>query len=110
MADSAGISDEDKATVTGYNRDDCASTRALRTWLEAVRSGLIAQGTTIERPVPKVAEISEKLDDWQKRVESLIARLTGGIPDVVVVRTAEEQARWLLAFTLDWHGREMKAV
>jgi predicted RecB family nuclease len=110
MADSADISEEDRTAIKGYNRDDCASTQALQTWLEAVRCGLIAQGATIERPIPKVAETSEKLDDWQKRVEALIARLTGGIPDDVADRTAEEQARWLLAFMLDWHGREKKAV
>jgi uncharacterized protein len=88
MADSAGISEEDRTAIKGYNRDDCASTQALQTWLEAVRSGLIAQGAAIERPVPKVAEISEKLDDWQKRVEAFIARLTDRIPDDVADRTA----------------------
>jgi predicted RecB family nuclease len=110
MADSSGISEEDKTAIKGYNRDDCASTSALRKWLEAVRGSLISQGATIERPVPKAAEISEKLSDWQKRVEALIARLTNGIPDDVAHRTGDEHARWLLAFMLDWHGREKKAV
>ena len=79
-------------------------------WLEAVRASLIANGAIIERPVPKVVEISEKLGDWQKRVEGLIVRLTNGIPDDIADRTVEEHARWLLAYVLDWHGREKKAV
>ena len=110
MADSSGIPEEDKTAIKGYNRDDCASTSALQMWLEAVRANLIANGAMIERPVPKVVEISEKLGDWQKRVEGLIVRLTNGIPDDVADRTVEEHARWLLAYMLDWHGREKKAV
>ena len=70
----------------------------------------LRRGAIIERPVPKVVEISEKLDDWQRKVEGLIVRLTDGVPDDVGDRTVEEQARWLLAFMLDWHGREKKAV
>ena len=110
MADSSGIPEEDKTAIKGYNRDDCASTSALQIWLEAMRASLIANGAIIERPVPKVVEISEKLGDWQKRVEGLIVRLTNGIPDDVADRTVEEHARWLLAYMLDWHGREKKAV
>src|SRR6266436_1939787 len=110
MVDSAGISEEDRTAIKGYNRDDCASTSALRRWLEAVRGSLNTQGAIIERPVPKAAEISDKLGDWQQRVEGLIARLTNGISDDVADRTVEEHARWLLAFMLDWHGREKKAV
>jgi uncharacterized protein len=110
MADAAGVSDEDKSTIRGYNQDDCDSTAALRGWLETVRANLIAGGKTIDRPVPEPVEISDKLDDWQKRVAALVGRLTDDIPDDVAERTAEQQARWLLAFMLDWHGREKKAV
>jgi uncharacterized protein len=109
MADSAGISEEDRTTIKGYNRDDCASTQALRGWLEAVRADLIANGAIIERPEATTAEISGELADWQK-VAALAARLTNGVPDDVTERTLEQHARWLLAFMLDWHGREKKAV
>jgi hypothetical protein len=47
---------------------------------------------------------------WQKKVAALVARLTEGVPDDVGERSAEQHARWLLAFMLDWHGREKKAV
>ncbi|MBR1146136.1 TM0106 family RecB-like putative nuclease [Bradyrhizobium sp. AUGA SZCCT0431] len=110
MADPDGIAEADKVAIIGYNRDDCASTRALRNWLESVRAELIAGGATIERPSAAAVEISEELDDWQKRVAALVARLTDGVPDDVAERTSNQQARWLLAFMLDWHGRENKAV
>ena len=110
MADAAGVEEADKAAIRGYNKDDCDSTAALRDWLEGLRASLIAQGEVIERPVPKPGEVSEKLGDWQKRVAGLVGWLTDGIPDDLAERSAEQQARWLLAFMLDWHGREKKAV
>ena len=110
LADSAGIPESDKATIRGYNRDDCASTEALRRWLEAVRADLIADGAVIDRPAAATSEISAELDEWQKKVAALVARLTDGVPDDVEERSAEQHAHWLLAFMLDWHGREKKAV
>lgn len=110
MADAAGIPDTDKIAIRGYNLDDCASTQALRGWLEAVRAALIAQGAPIDRPPETTAEISDELDEWQKKVAALVARLTDGVPDDVNERSNDQQARWLLAFMLDWHGRENKAV
>ncbi|SED72625.1 TM0106 family RecB-like putative nuclease [Bradyrhizobium erythrophlei] len=110
LADADGIEPGDHAAVIGYNRDDCASTRALRDWLEEVRGGLIAQGKTIDRPQPKVAEIGEDLSAWKRRVAGLVARLTSDVPDDVAERSAEQQARWLLAHLIDFFGRENKAV
>lgn len=109
MADAAGVSELDKAVIKGYNRDDCASTRALQSWLEALRTDLIANGAFIDRPAA-APEISTELNEWQRKVVALVARLTEGVPDDVGERSAEQQARWLLAFMLDWHGREKKAV
>jgi AAA domain/RNase_H superfamily len=110
MADYAGIPEEDKNSIKGYNRDDCASTESLRDWLEALRAKLIGEGAAIDRPIPAVAEISPELDTWQKRVAAVGARLIVGVPDDASERTEEQQARWLLASLLDWHGREKKAV
>jgi uncharacterized protein len=110
LADAAGIPESDKAAIRGYNRDDCASTEALRNWLEAVRAEVIADGAVIDRPPEATSEISTELDEWQKKVAALVARLTDAVPDGVGERNAEQQARWLLAFMLDWHGREKKAV
>lgn len=110
LADADAIDAGDQAAIIGYNRDDCASTRGLRDWLEEVRSGLIAQGKTIDRPPPKPAEISQDLSDWKRRVAGLVARLTGDVPDDVAERSPEQQARWLLAHLIDFFGRENKAV
>ncbi|MBR1329877.1 TM0106 family RecB-like putative nuclease [Bradyrhizobium ottawaense] len=110
LADAAGIAVADQAAIAGYNRDDCASTRALRDWLEGVRDGLIAQGKTIDRPQPKPAEISEDLSAWKRRVAGLVARLTSDVPDDLGERSPEQQARWLLAHLIDFFGRENKAV
>jgi len=110
VADYAGIPEDDKTAIKGYNRDDCASTEGLRNWLEALRVNLIGDGATIARPAPAHAEISPELDAWQKMVAAVGARLVAGVPDDANERTAEQQARWLLASLLDWHGREKKAV
>jgi predicted RecB family nuclease len=110
LADAAGIPEADKAAIRGYNRDDCDSTEALRRWLETVRTDVIAGGAAIDRPAVATSEISTELDEWQRKVAALVARLTNGVLDDVEARNSEQQARWLLAFMLDWHGREKKAV
>jgi uncharacterized protein len=110
VSDYAGIPDEDKVAIKGYNRDDCASTEGLQNWLEELRKRLIGDGAAIDRPAPSHAEISPELDAWQKKVAAVGARLTEDVPDDANERTVEQQARWLLASLLDWHGRERKAA
>lgn len=108
--DVASISEDDRAKITGYNRDDCASTQGLRIWLEAVRTRTIAGGVAIDRPALGKAEISSELDAWHRKVAALSVRLVEQVPDDPNLRTPEQRARWLLAALLDWHGREKKAV
>jgi predicted RecB family nuclease len=110
VGDPEAVSQELKDTVTGYNKDDCFSAKALRDWLEIIRGNLIAKGSVIDRPAPAESETSDDRKAWQKRVDELVERLTAGIPADVRERTAEQQARWILAHTLDWHGREVKTV
>jgi uncharacterized protein len=110
LSDAIGIPKSDKETIRGYNRDDCSSTDALRRWLELVRAKVVAGGAIVDRPVQGTSEVSAELDEWHKKVAALVARLTEGVPDDVAERSSEQQARWLLAFMLDWHGRENKAV
>ena len=104
------ISEAHKGIVAGYNRDDCLSAKALRDWLETVRSQLIAQGAAIERPAAQSAEPTPEVGERQQRVAALIEQLTNDVPAEGSVRSPEQQARWILANTLDWHRRELKTV
>jgi predicted RecB family nuclease len=110
LGDPEAVTPELKETVTGYNRDDCFSALGLRDWLEEIRADLIAKGAVIDRPAPPDLERSEELTAWQKRVAELVGRLTADIPVDVAGRSKEQQARWILAHTLDWHRREEKTV
>lgn len=110
LGDSDGVTEPDRVVVEGYNRDDCLSTHALRDWLESVRSALIASGTAVTRPAPATSEASENLTDWQQKIDRIVRRLVHDIPVDPKDHSAEQHARWLLAYTLDWHRREEKAV
>ena len=104
------MGDDQKAVVEAYNRDDCTSTHALRTWLEGIRAALIERGEGIPRPSPGDGEPSEAVSDRQQKVEELSQRLTANVPADRKARTEEQHARWLLANVLDWHHREHKSV
>ncbi len=99
-----------RPTVEGYNRDDCVSTLRLRNWLEDVRSKHVAAGETIPRAVLADGQPSAELDDRAKRVEALRSRLLSDVPELLAERDADQQARWLLAYLLDYHRREDKAT
>ena len=97
-----------RATVEGYNEDDCVSTLRLRDWLEGVRQRAIDDGSTIERPTLAAAAAPPDLKERQRATEALRARLLAGI-DGEPPRDTPEHARWLLAYLLDYHRREEKA-
>ena len=96
--------------MEGYNRDDCVSTLRLRDWLEEQRADLVSSGVAVPRPPLAGGEPPEQVDERAERVEALRARLLDGIPEELRDRTEEQQARWLLAYLLDFHRREDKAV
>ncbi|WP_243613862.1 TM0106 family RecB-like putative nuclease [Shimia aestuarii] len=104
------ISQEDRNTVQGYNEDDCASTIALQEWLEARRQELIDQGTDVPRPVAPEGQEQEELSERQLAIQALIERLTADVPVDIEERTPEQQARWVLAYLLEWHWREEKST
>ncbi|WCA60513.1 TM0106 family RecB-like putative nuclease [Agrobacterium tumefaciens] len=110
LGDLEFIDDADRTVVAGYNMDDCVSTWQLRDWLETRRDELIAAGTDVPRPEAPEGAPSEKLSEWQEKINALIAELTGDVPLDLADRTPEQHARWLLAHTLDWHRREQKAL
>jgi hypothetical protein len=77
---------------------------------EGLRAELVASGQAVPRPDRGTGESSEKVDERAQRVEALRALLLQGIPEDRRERSDEQQARWLLAYLLDWHRREDKAV
>jgi uncharacterized protein len=104
------LPDEMRASMEGYNAEDCFSTAGLRDWLEGERARLLASGESIPRPVAGDPEPSKELDERQKRVAALIESLTAQVPVDMNERNEEQQARWLLAQLLDWYRREDKAT
>ena len=100
------VPNEVRAAIAGYNRDDCVSTRELRDWLETLRARAIEGGASIARPTPDPGDASPDVDERARRVEELRGRLLAGLPELRGDRDDEQQARWLLAFMLDYHRRE----
>ena len=109
LGDIGEIGEPDRDVVQRYNADDCASTLALRDWLEQQRTALIQRGAQIERPQPVDADGTEDVTAWLQLITPLIEQLTEGIPAAVEERSDEQHARWLLAHLLDFHRREDKA-
>jgi uncharacterized protein len=110
LDDIPSIGEDTKATVLGYNKDDCRSAASLRDWLEALRGQLIAEGTDVPRPTPSDGAPNEKITDRLLKINALIEKLTADVPADPDDRDEDQQARWLLANILDWHRREEKAV
>ena len=103
------ISPEVRDTIQGYNEEDCTSALRLRDWLESLRTGLESKGTEVARPQPRESGASENVTEREQRVRDLRARLLEGVSLEAGQRDAVQQARWLLAYLLDWHRREDKA-
>jgi len=110
LDDIPSIDDKTKESVQGYNADDCFATLYLRDWLESLRKERVANGVAIPRPAPGQQGPSEELDEKARKVRELIQKLTDDVPVGVEERTTEQQARWILAYLLEWHRREEKAV
>jgi uncharacterized protein len=110
LDDISSAMEETKATVLAYNKDDCVSAAALRDWLESLRQQIVSGGTSVPRPQPGDGSPNENVSAWLNKINPVIAKLTTDIPANAAERTADQQARWILANVLDWHRREDKAV
>lgn len=110
LNDISAITEDSKDIVLRYNRDDCLSARGLRDWLEEIRDEMTADGVVIPRPAMGDPEPTAELDERQRQVAALVERLTADVPSDAVERTSEQQARWILAHSLDWHRRELKSA
>jgi predicted RecB family nuclease len=93
-----------------YNRDDCLSTLGLRDWLEGLRleaAPLYPDGV-VPRPTPEDPNPSETVAREQAETHARENALKDGVPPDRLLRSPEEQGRWLLAGLLDWHRRDAK--
>jgi predicted RecB family nuclease len=108
--DIASITAAVRATVEGYNKDDCRSTCDLRVWLEALRASAIVAGAQIPRPLRPTADVPERVRDRQRRVDEVRARLLAAMPVLSDEQADDERARQLLAYLLDWQYREDKVA
>ena len=111
LEEAAEIPEEFLKALVGYNWEDCLSTGELRDWLEVEREKVATEErANIPRFVDGDEKASEELDERQKRLAALTAKLVEGIPADAAERTEEQQAKWLLAQLLDWHRREDKST
>src|SRR5216684_3347745 len=104
------IDAETRVKVEAYNKDDCLSARALRDWLEQERAARIAAGARIDRPPPVSGDPTDEQKLEREETRAIREKLLAGVPADAAVRSAEQQARWILANTLDFHWREDKCV
>lgn len=95
--------------VQGYNEDDCRSTQALRDWLETLRDRTIAAGTDVPRPSVEVKERSPEQKELQIRAQALRTRLLDDLAPEAALSDHPDHHRWLLAYLVDWHKREINA-
>ena len=79
FGDGDAIHDAHQEAVAGYNRDDCASARHLRHWLEEIRDQLVREGAVIERPVPGDGQPSEEISERQQMIQALAERIAGDV-------------------------------
>jgi predicted RecB family nuclease len=104
------VPDDVRAVVAGYNRDDCVSAIRLRHWLEKGRTSLLKSGAKVPRASLAVGDATPKVGERTRAVESLRGRLLEDIKENRDERNDEQQGRWLLAYMLDFHRREDKAL
>ena len=87
LDDPASLTEIDKQAVTRYNADDCAATEKLRDWLEARRSGLVADGFSIDRPGASESAPSASVSDREAIARALAERLTAAFQRTNAIRS-----------------------
>ena len=103
------ITTEIRDAVQGYNEDDCRSTEALRDWLESLRSEWETTGVTVPRPEDQSAEAEKLVPEVQQQAVALRERILATIPPEAAEPTHADHPKWLLAYLIDWHRREVNA-
>ena len=106
----AGVPDELRAEIEGYNRDDCLSTLRLAEWLESCRAELEARtGEAVPRPALREEEREQERESAAE-VAAVFDALVAGPPESEEGLDDEQRARRLLAYLLEFHRREDKST
>jgi uncharacterized protein len=108
LGDPEAITPELRESVAEYNFEDCLSTEALRAWLEAGRTAVIAGGKVIDRPPDQSPEPSEQVSERDLRIQSLKEALAARLPDDKALWSDEDRAIALLASMLGYFRQEEK--
>lgn len=103
------ITTEIRDAVQGYNEDDCRSTEVLRDWLESLRAEWESAGVAVPRPAEKVVEAEKPVAEVQQRAVAIRERILAAIPAEAAGPQHVDHPRWLLAYLVDWHRREVNA-
>lgn len=103
------ITPEIRDAVQGYNEDDCRSTEALRDWLESLRREWESAGVAVPRPGEKEAEPEQQKAEVQQQAEAIRERLLASLPVEAGTPGHADHPKWLLAYLVDWHRREVNA-
>jgi uncharacterized protein len=104
------ITPEVRELVRAYNEEDCISARELRAWLETLRTEHEKAGRSVPRPPTRTGEASEKQQLRSAETQAAMDSLLAGVPSERADRSAQQQARWLMAHLLEFHRREDKVV
>lgn len=110
LGDVDGIADADRATVEGYNREDCEATAVLRDWLEGRRQEWLDRGQTVPRPELLGGEAPESVSEMRADVQEVYDSLMSGLPQDREAWTQDHRGTWLLAEMLEYYRRELNSA
>ena len=108
LGDAAGVDRAAMEQVRVYNADDCHAARGLRDWLERLRDEAIAAGSDVARPEPEPGDAPESVDAWLEQIGPVRKALLDGVSTDARERPGVEDARWVLAHSLEFYRREDK--
>jgi predicted RecB family nuclease len=96
--------------IRAYNEEDCTSTLSLRDWLlrdmrPEAEAALGVDFDDYREPEP---EDGQGAPDWMPKVEAIIAKLAGGLPEATDDDSADDAERRLVMDLLLYHHREGK--
>ena len=81
----------------------------LRDWLESLRSEWEAAGATVPRPADQSAEADRPVPEVQQQAVALRERILATLHANAAEPNHGDHPKWLLAYLIDWHRREVNA-